>query len=570
MGTVAKIALQETRRYRPLLTPRMLVAAAVLGLLLGLAWPFITLASIDPDAGIFVVEADEQSPLMPVLRATPSFDVRTDAPGLFEDGRADLLIEGDQVFFDARRDKSEAAARQLELATERWLDEALRGEEDTAAAFPVRVNLVFQARTGLVAPAEPSPTPTGNQTPESPTEPDEEQDTRDQQAVLNQTGQQQRDLTPSQVEPPFPMESLLLTFAYLIPMNLIGQFYSGSFFSERTGRYGVLLLSAPTTGGRIVLGKSIPYLLLTLVLTAAITVAIGAGIVGFLAALPIVGFVLASSLLLGLLAPHPRALTFLLVTTTVLLSTFLFLPAVFVDIHPVAFMSPVSVISHAIRGDVVGWGPFLYATLPMGLAAIVLAAISVPVYREELLFGPRGMLGKGIDAVAVLLRHPSLVFGAGVAAVPFAMALELFVLLFAIALDVGTAFVLFLFGAAFVEETLKGIGVYARQRARATARPWVSGLLVGTGFFVGEKLALLLGLVGFGLLDLGPDVLATFGIAPSFLLVAAPLALHVGTATLTAYKARRGAGGAAAGVWWAGLIHVAYNATVVFWVGGGL
>lgn len=567
MGSVLGIAVQEARRYRPLLSWKMLAAAAVLGLLLGAAWPFLTLTSIDPDAGIFVVETDEDNPLMPVLRSDPSFEVSTPVTGLYQDRKADLLVEGDRVHYDPARDKSQAAARQLELAAERWLDRSLASEEDEAAAFPVRVNLVFQPRTSVGTPAPTTPAAGGNQTDGggNATAPPGD---ADQQAILNQTGSQQRDLRPSQVEPPFPMESLLLTFAYLIPMNLIGQFYSGSFFAERTARTGVMLLAAPTTGGRIILGKSLPYILLTLLLTAGITVAIGAGVIGFLAALPIVGFVLASSLLLGLLAPHPRALTFLLVTTTVLLSTFLFLPAVFVDIHPVAFMSPVSVISHAIRGTVVGWGPFLYATLPMALATAVLAAVAVPVYREELLFGPRGMISKAVAAVSILVQRPSMVFVAGVAAVPFAMALELFVLLFAIALNVETAFLVFLFGAALVEEALKGLGVFARHRADAAARPWVTGLLVGAGFFVGEKLALLLGLVGFGLLDLGPDVLATFGIASSALLVAAPLALHVVTATITAYLARRGAGGATLGVWAAALVHAAYNAAIVFRLGG--
>lgn len=568
MGSVLGIAAQETRRYRPLLTWRMLAAAAILGLLLGVAWPFLTLTSINPDAGIFVAETDEDNPLMRVLRSDPSFDVRTPITGLYERDEADLLLDRDRVFYDPAREKSEAAARELELAAERWLDQALEREDDEAAAFPVRVNLVFQARATIGTPAPTTPAPGGNQTDDdNATTPPAD---ADQQAILDQTGNQQRDLTPSQVEPPFPMESLLLTFAYLIPMNLIGQFYSGSFFGERTARTGVMLLAAPTTGGRIILGKSLPYILLTLILTAGITVAIGAGLVGFLAALPIVGFVLASSLLLGLLAPHPRALTFLLVTTTVLLSTFLFLPAVFVDIHPVAFMSPVSVISHAIRGTAVGWGPFLYATAPMGLATVVLAAVAVPVYREELLFGPRGMVSKAVAAVSILVKRPSMVFVAGVAAVPFAMALELFVLLFAIALNVETAFLVFLFGAALVEEALKGLAVFSRHRADNDARPWASGLLAGAGFFVGEKLALLLGLVGFGLLDLGPDVLATFGIASSALLVVAPLALHVVTATITAYLARRGAGGATLGVWVAALVHAAYNAAIVLRLGGGL
>jgi hypothetical protein len=365
------------------------------------------------------------------------------------------------------------------------------------------------------------------------------------------------------------MQSLLLTFAYLIPMNFLGQFYSGSFYAERVRRRGVLLLSTPMTSGQILLGKSLPYLAVTLLFAVVVTLVIGAGWLGFLASLPIVGFVLASSLLLALVAPHPRALTFLLVAITTLFSTFLFLPAVFVEIHPVAFISPVSVIATSIRQELMTTGEFLYATVPLTLITLALAAVSVPLYREESLFSPRGMLSRVVDAVGIQFRSRWRLVGAGVLTVPFAMGLELFVLVFAIALDLRVAFLFFLFGAAFVEEALKALPAYGHLgRPGAQHPPWLVGLLIGTGFFVGEKLALLLGLVGFGLLDVGPDVLATFGIAGDVTLVVAPLALHVGTVTITAYMCRRGRGGVLLGWWIAGLVHVAYNATIILGLGG--
>lgn len=576
MPTLFNVATEEVSRYVRLADRRILIATLVLGLVIGAAWPVVQDRGITPEAGMFSVAIEPDSELAPVVDSDPAFTVVGSPTG--EAARtADLVIRGDTVRYDADRDKSVAAADRLERAARAYMDRALVDEADQAAAYPVSVNLIFQQRDLAQAP------PGTGQGPQAPDAPDDDGDggaddgngtgSNATSELVTGESTQQAGLDPSQVTPPFPMKSLLYTFAYLIPLTFIGELYGGSIFSERVKSRGLLLLSTPISGSRLLLGKSLPYVLVTLGVAGITTVLLGAGLIGFLAALPIIAFALASSLLIGILAPSQRALTFLLVSTNVLLSTFLFLPAIFTEVPPVAFLSPVGLIAAAIRGDPVGVGQLLYGTVPLTLITIALVALAVASFREETMFAPGGATSKLVDGLDHLLSSRRGFVAAGLLAVPIALALELFVLVFAVTLGLTSAFILFLFGSAFVEEALKAAPGYAhasRARGKVTSfAPWVVGSLVGLGFFLGEKGVVGLGILGFGLLPRGSEALATFGVASSPLLILAPLVLHAVTATITATAARGGKAWTVAGWLGASIVHTVYNGTVIFLLSGG-
>lgn len=575
MPSLFSVANEEVSRYVRLADKRLVIATVVLGLVIGAAWPAVQEEGLTPEAGMFSVAIEEGSDLYAVVTSDPAFTI-VGPPGSQDARTADLIVEGREISWDPTRDKSVAAADRIERAARAYMDRVLVDEADQAAAYPVRVNLIFQQRdlvqSSLAGDGGQGGTDTAG-----------DDDGAGGDGAANATGNasgdlvegagsQQTGLDPSQVTPPFPMKSLLYTFAYLIPLTFIGELYGGSIFAERVRSRGLLLLSSPLSGGRILLGKSLPYIGVTVGVAAITTVLLDAGIVGFLASLPIIGFALATSLLIGILAPSQRALTFLLVSTNVLLSTFLFLPAIFTEVPPVAFLSPVGLIAAAIRGDPVGVGELLYGTVPLTLITLTVVLLSVALFREETLFAPGGATSKLVDGVDQLMRSKWGFVAAGLLAVPLALAVELFVLVFAVTLGVGLAFVLFLFGSAFVEEALKAIPSYAhanRRPASLKMAPWIVGGLVGVGFFLGEKGVLGLGVLGFGLLPRGSEALATFGISASPLLILAPLVLHSVTATITASAARGGRTWAVAGWLAAGLVHAAYNASVIFLLGGG-
>jgi hypothetical protein len=489
--------------------------------------------------------------------------------------RADLVILDRDVRHDPSSDKSKAALARLSQSSQAWTDGVMEQENDTAAAFPVRVGLEMPTRQLATIDQPAADEPTGapgdvaNGSPDDGTNNGSQGETN---ATNHELTAESANLLPSQITPPFPMKSLLLTFAYLIPLTFVGDLVAGSVFSERVRSRGTPLLASPVSPGGLVLGKALPYLAVTAAVAGLTTLVLAAGWVAFAASLPIVGFAMAAAVAIGILAPSQRSLTFLLVSVNVMLSTFLFLPAIFTHVEPVAYLSPVGLISAGIRGEALTAGHLAYGTVPLWGITLTIAAVSVAMFREETLMSARGGLSKLVDGVARLIPSRPRLFWAGVLAVPLAMVLELFVLVFAVTLDIRLAFVAFLIGGALVEEALKAVPAYAAYAREGPANTWAPGVvgpLIGIGFFVGEKSAFGLSWLGFGTLPGGSDALAVFGVGPSRLIVLAPIALHAATVTATAFTAREGKLETVTGWLGASILHAAYNGIAILLASGG-
>jgi ABC-type Na+ efflux pump permease subunit len=567
-GGAWTVALHEVRRSTAFLNRRTVPLLVLVLASIAFLGPQVA-PRLDAQRGLYPVALTAGSPFGPVVASDSRFTV---VEGRYADLGDTLALWIDTVPHAAAGDvRGEAAMQALRQATQRFLDERLGHEKDQAAAFPVLVNVLAAPRSAFATPpgnggdlvvngtSSSTAQPTGAATPSAPAPASASPD-----PVLDAAPPESRTLAvkPRDVNPPFPVRSLLLTFAFLIPMNLIGQLHAGSLMQERLRHRTVLLLASPLSGGQVLLGRTLPYLGLALLAWAIACLAVGVGWVGAVAALLIVLFVLATSLILGLLARSPRELTFLLTGATTGLSTFLFLPAIFTAIPQVAFLSPVAVVSASIEGKAVGLGPFLYATLPLALVAVALVLLSGGLMRDETLHGQAGLGARVLASLRRLAASRRGLLVAGILAVPFALALQLFLLALIIPLGLLVALPAVILGAALVEEALKQAAVVA-HRTGTKARPaWLSGLLVGTGFFLGEKLALLVGLVGFGLLPSGESAVAVLGGGTGLLLIA-PLALHGVAAMVGAAGTTRGRGWSLLSLAGAWAIHCAYNAAIL-------
>lgn len=563
MRGILAVARHEGRRAFAFADRRTALAFLGAALLLAASWPLVERNPLAPDEGLYPVAVDPASPYAPAIAADHRFRL---VDGDLDDlaaGRIALLVTADAIHHDPASERSTASLQALGQATRRWLEERLAAEPDQAAAFPVQVDLLAENPATTSADGAP-PTGTGDVTDPAPTDPDPSDPApgTSDPVLVGAVEEVRLGLRPSQVDPPFPVRSLLLTFAFLIPLNLIAQLQSGSLLADRTRHRGLILLSTPLSGPAILAGRTLPYAALALVVVAVATWATGAGWLGAAAALPMVLVVVALAMVLGLLARNERELTFLLTGATTTLSTFLFLPAIFTQMPAIAFLSPVSVVAASIEGDPVAWGPFLYATAPLALVTVALAALAFALYHEETLFSTRGLGAKAMDGLARLTPRRWNVVVAGALVVPFALAAELFVLALVIPLGLRAAFPLFLLGVAFVEEALKLLAVRAHAHTRPR-RPWLTGALSGSGFFLGEKLALLVALAGFGLLPLGTEALAIWGVGAGLFLLVAPLLLHAGTAAIAGLGTGRQRRMAVLAYLAAVALHVGYNLAVV-------
>ncbi len=548
-----RIGLAEARRQGTRVDPKVMAVLAALGLAVGALFVIAAPPAPSPEDGMWIIEAEADAYYRPAAEHEDRIRIIDGDGTAMRAGTADLFLTGRDIqAIDSER--ARAAAEVLGAAHRDWLDDQLALEADQAAAFPLTITVVYEARDVGAEPAPPPDAPPARA--DTPPDPADEEDILED---VEPVGEVQQDIRPDEVDPPFPIRSLLLTFAYVLPAGLLAQVQAANLHGERTRHRGVMLLSAPVTARDILIGKSLPAFAATIAIGAIVTVALGAGWLGFLASLSFLAFLYSATTYLAVISRSPRELSLSQVAVTTLLNVFLFLPAMFPSIAPVAFLSPVHVVASGIRGDPVTIGQFLYATLPLSLAAFALAAMSVGLMREELLFSVRSSVSRFLDALSVMTRKSWRVLVAGILVVPFVFAGEIMILVTSAVMGLRAAFIVYVPMSVVVEEVAKGLPIWANRRGPKRLPPWALAILVGTGFFLGEKSYLVLTLVGFETLPFGREALALLGTGPGFALLMIPLAIHIITAMCLAYGSHFGGKWSYAGFAVAAIIHLVWD-----------
>jgi ABC-type Na+ efflux pump permease subunit len=555
--------------------------------------------------GIYRVGVSEDSRLHDPIAEDSSFAVVDPDPTAIEDGRLesdgryDLYIQeraDETTLYLAAvdgdpTDKSRAAVAALRESVDRYNDRRMFEEENETAAFPVTVTIRYVERgfeTGGSSGGDSDDAgggddsdsgdsggtggvggTSGGQTSEDPIGAPS-LGAFDLFGTAGSTG------SPSDISPPFPFQSLVLAFLFVLPLNFVIQAYGSSMLSERLNRRGELLLVAPVSPAEIVFGKTLPYIAASLGITTAVVAglwALGgeAGPLSVLAVVPLALLFLATTFLGAMFARSFKELTFVTVTVSTVLTSYAFVPAIFTETSPVAFVSPLTVAVRDLTGAGVTPGQFVFATGPVTLVAGVCFLLGLGVYREEDLFTQRPIHLKALDALAGRIRRPRSLVVVVALLVPFVFVAELLAVALLFALPVAVSIPLLFASIAVIEELAKGLPIYAGyvhgRYDRSMAVAVVVGTAAGVGFFLAEKLSLAIQLVGLpgtevadaafqtGLGSQNPAIIA--------LLAIAPLALHVVTSILSALGGSRDRTGFAVGLFGAIAVHLVYNLVVV-------
>ncbi|SDF77304.1 hypothetical protein SAMN04488067_108103 [Halorubrum xinjiangense] len=425
--------------------------------------------------------------------------------------------------------------------------------------------------------------------------------------------------SPGSITPPFPFTSLLLAFAFLVPMNFLIQAYGSSILDERTNRRGEPLLVTPLSPAEIVAGKTLPYAAAAAVVTSLIALLVGGGALSVIAVAPVAATFLGATFVGAMFARSFKELTFVTVGVSVLLTTYAFVPAIFTNVTPVALVSPLTLVVFDLQGKAVSAGEVLFSTAPMAVGAALLFGLGLGVYREEDMFSQKPVTRKFLDALAVRLAPVSAggglldrdrLRGLGSVAfltactIPFVFVAELLAVAVLFALPVTVSIPVLLVTIAFIEEVAKSVGLYAGFERGVFERTdgvgvgdadagdadvgdgdagdagvgdgdgslrvaLAVGIASGTGFFLAEKATAVVQAVGLTDLFLGraafADVAGLSGLPPLALaaLFFAPLVLHVTATTVASVGASRGRTAYAVALTLATLGHAAYNVGVV-------
>jgi ABC-type Na+ efflux pump permease subunit len=568
------------------------VAFAVVGLVGGVAL----------DEGIYRVGVDDDSQFHAPLAEDDAFAVREPDPAVVEDGLQpgegyDLYLEsGPETtrLYLARRDgeptdKSLAALAAFRESVKTYNERRMRSEANESAAFPVVVTVEFVERAaaggtddggadggdgggadggdggGAVGGDGGSSAGGGDGRFGAPSI-----------GAFDLFGTAGTSGSPSDIAPPFPFQSLVLAFLFVLPLNFVIQAYGSSMLSERLNRRGELLLVAPVTPAEIVFGKTLPYVAASLAITGTVVTGLWliggqAGPLSVLAVVPLALLFVAMTFLGAMFARSFKELTFVSVTISTALTTYAFVPAIFTATSPVAFVSPLTIAVRDLAGDGVTLGQFLFATGPPTLVAGVCFLLGLGVYREEDLFTQRPVHLKALDALAGRIRRPRSLALVVALLVPFVFVAELLAVALLFALPVALSIPLVFATIAVIEELAKALPIYAgfvHGRYDRTLRvAAAAGGAAGVGFFLAEKLSLVVQVVGLPEVAVADAAFRTGLGADSTVVLAvlavAPLLLHVVTATVSAVGASRDRTAFALSLAAAIGLHLAYNLVVV-------
>ena len=375
--------------------------------------------------------------------------------------------------------------------------------------------------------------------------------------------------SPADIQPPFPFSSLLLAFIFLVPMNFIIQAYGSSILNERISRRGELLLVAPVERLDIVAGKTLPYVAVAIGVTAAIAFGIGGSLLSVFAVAPIALTFLSATFVGAMFARSFKELTFVTVTITVFLTSYIFIPSIFTNVTPIALISPLTLVVMELQGEAVGLGSYVFSTGPFYLSSGVLFLLGTGVYREEDMFSQKPVPLKFLDALDARLSGLRSVGVLTALFVPFVFVFELLGVAVLFILPVSLSIPAILVVVAVVEEIAKSIHLYAgfeSDRFDRSARTALRlGTVSGLGFFIAEKFTVVAQAVGLPGLELGRAALRPAGVTPStgLLLLLGPLVLHTVTTGISALGARRNLRQYLVALLVAVGVHVAYNFGVV-------
>ncbi|MFB6220081.1 MAG: PrsW family intramembrane metalloprotease, partial [Halolamina sp.] len=501
-------------------TVALVAVAVVVGL--GVAGGSAVAGNVALENDLYRVSVAEESPYHEPVVAAPSltpvspdsdrWDVR-----IIDRNRSDRAV----AFQPRDSPKGRAALDALRDAVQSYNDRLMVREANQSAAFPVEVTLQYATRETGTAGGGTAGTGTatagtdtddggagGDDSDSTPTatETDEEggfamPNVGDALFTGSQSG------SPADVRPPFPFASLVLAFAFLVPLNFIAQAYGATILDERIDRRGELLLVAPVEPGDVVAGKTLPYVLAAVILTTLVAALVGGGPVSVLAVLPLAVLYLAGTFVGGMFARSFKELTFVTVALSVFLTSYAFVPAIFTTVTPVALISPLTIVVRDLQGTGITVGQYVFSTGPAYVAGSVLFLLGLGVYREEDMFTQRSVPLKVLDAIDARIAGVRSAATLSALFIPFVFVAELLAVAVLFALPFGVSIPVLLVAIAAVEEVAKSVHLYAgfekAQFDRSLGTALVVGSLSGLGFFVGEKVTVIVQLVGLPEVTLG-------------------------------------------------------------------
>ncbi len=286
-------------------------------------------------------------------------------------------------------------------------------------------------------------------------------------------------LTPDELRPPSLLGKLIYAFGFVIPIYFVIQVYSSSAIEDKVKRRLDLLFVAEDEW-KVLVGKMLPYLALSLALACIVVAAFGKNIFGVLFLIPIILFLLALSTFTAMISRSYREMTFLTIIISIFITTYLFIPAIFTAI-PMSKISPITLLLEFLEGENVEPKDYIISTSQFYIMSAVLFYLSLN--SLEIMHSQSNPIEKIVEISIRIVKGYPKVFVASLLSIPFVFVIEFFTLSLIFAIEHAFAVVILMI--AVIEEFFKGLFIYSAFKNGLN--PYVSAFLSALGFLIGEK-----------------------------------------------------------------------------------
>jgi ABC-type Na+ efflux pump permease subunit len=623
LGKILRIAKWEVEHQYTNLTPKRVLIFALVTIL---TFSLFTFAGTNAELQdrLYSVGVSSDSPYIEVVEDAPELDANIIDVGSDEldkekvrNGKYELLIKDGNIIKQSDSSSSDVALSILKQSIIDSNQEILLGEGYENIAFPVLANLTYSEQPNVNALLTESEqnnldenrldgdnmrgddTTEDDTTKDDTTESDTTKDdtTKDDESseeespentdsdsesentsddsnfnVIETENDESEFTTPSDIQPPFPLESIVFGFIFLVPMNFIVQTYASSFFDERIDYSGELLLVTPMTRFDIIIGKTIPYLAAIIGIATVLSIVLGASILSVVA-VGVIGIAfLSAGFVTGIFARSYKELTFVFLTLSLALFGFVLVPAVFTTIHPISIISPLTVVISQLESEALTIGDIIFSTVPLTLSGVLLFLYGSGIYKEEDLFTERRVPRKFLDALSNWISSPRSLLVIGATVIPFVFASQLLLIALLFALPQAIALPVMLILAAIIEEFSKSIPVYAGvidDKLSGQKEKYLAAIFSGIGFFVAEQITTIVQLVGLLQIEIGSAVFSgtlssvTTATPLGFLLPVMWIAIHPLSTVVSSIGSGKGKYVYIITLILGSAVHILYNFTVI-------
>jgi len=293
-------------------------------------------------------------------------------------------------------------------------------------------------------------------------------------------------MKPSALPQYEPFTNVTQIIFLLLPIILLASIYSLSLMSEKARKKITFLLLTPFSRLEILVGKMIPYILLSLAFS---------GIMAFFSFsnwLPIF-FILvvinlnffALAMFIPLVARSFKEYSFLSTFTYFSFFFLLVFPNLMYGLDSVSNLSPLSLLNDAALGKAIIIGDVLMSFLPFIWLSISIIVLSVAIFQEEIFLSKKNffwMAKKAFTEIEDKLDNTVLFVTVSIfLIIPFIYFAEIILAMIIAIFPPFFGMPLMILSFAFVEESFK-IAPFIKRKTN-----WIQGALAGALFFIFEK-----------------------------------------------------------------------------------